>query len=87
MILPILLVLTAMVFLALLAILLLAVAVGGITGSLVGGVLAGAGVSRPPKLRNGWRTAIVMLGTLAGGFLGAVGLAALVVGLLYFEAV
>jgi hypothetical protein len=85
MILPILLVLAALVFLALLAILLLAVAIGGVTGSVVGGILAGAGVSRRPKLRNGWRTAIVMFGTLAGGLLGAVGLAALVIGLLYFE--
>ena len=85
MILPILLVLTAMVLLALLAILLLALAIGGITGSLIGGILAGAGVSRRPKMRNGWRTAIVMFGTLAGGLFGAVGLAALVVAMLYFE--
>ena len=87
MILPVLLVLAALVFLALLAILLLALAIGGFTGSLVGGLLAGAQAARWPKMAGGWRTAIVMFGALIGGCIGAVGLAALVIALLYFEMV
>jgi hypothetical protein len=87
MILPILLVLTVMVLLALLAILLLALAVGGITGCLLGGILAGAQVAGRSKMGDGWRTAIVMFGTLAGGLFGAVGLAGVVVALLYWEMV
>ena len=57
-----------------------------VAGPATGGILAGAGASRRPKLGNGWRTAIVMFGTVTGGALGAVGLTAAVLALLYFGA-
>jgi hypothetical protein len=53
---------------------------------LVGGILAGAGASRRPQLGNGWRTALVMFGTVTGGVLGAIGLTAGVLALLYLGA-
>ena len=86
MILPILLFAAVLVLLGLLVIVLLSLVIGSLAGSLIGGILAGAEASRRPKLGNGWRTAIVLFGTVTGGALGAIGLTAAVLALLYFGA-